>query len=130
MVYFEIGILMIKAKQDFLEDPQIKDIIEDILQPYLSKKEPVIAIQFGVPSEKEEEWREAIGFVSGYNSYTCRKTGALTKHRVEFSPERAWEIHQIYQLVERSPHLEIFIDNMKVPYAATLWLPLLWFYLP
>jgi len=121
---------MIKVKQDFLQDPQIKEVIEDILHPYESKKEPVVAIQFGVPKDKEDEWREAIGFVSGYNSYSCKKVGVLTKHRVEFKPDQSWEIHQIYQMVEKSPHLEIFIDQMRIPYAATLWLPLLWFYLP
>jgi len=119
-----------KVKQDFLEDPQIKDVIEDILHPYLKNKKPVIAIQFGVAKEHEEEWRQAVGFASAYNSYSSKKSGRLTKHRVEFTPDEPWEIHQIYQLVEKSPHLEIFIDNMRLPYAATLWLPLLWFYLP
>lgn len=119
-----------KPKPDYLEDPQIKEVIEDILFPFRSKKDPVIAIQFGVPKEKEQDWREAIGFASGYKTYKNFAAGALTKHRVEFSPEQPWEIHQIYQLVQDSPHLEIFIDNMKLPYAATLWLPLIWFYLP
>jgi len=114
---------------DFLEDPKIQETIEDILYPYRKKKDPVVAIQFGVPPDGEEEWREAIGFASAHNSYSTTKIGKLTKHRVEFHPDQAWEIHQIYQMVEHSPHLEIWIDQMKLPYAATLWLPLLWFYL-
>jgi hypothetical protein len=118
-----------KIKPDFLEDPQIREAIEDILHPYLSKKDPVIAVQFGVPKDKEDEWREAISFASAHNRYTSTKVGRLMKHRIEFSTDQVWEIFQMYQMLEKSPHLEIFIDNRKLPYAATLWLPLLWFYL-
>jgi hypothetical protein len=118
------------TKKDFLEDSEIEAEIQDMLYPYLKKEEPVIAIQFGVPKDKENEWREAIGFASAYTSHRTEKIGRLTKHRVEFKPDQAWEIHQLYQMIEHSPHLEIFIDGMRLPYAATLWLPLLWFYLP
>lgn len=118
-----------KVEPDFLEDQQLQDIIQDILFPYLSKKEPAIAIQFGVSKNKEEEWREAISFASAHNSYSKTVVGKLTKHRIELKPEQAWEIYQLYQMLEKSPHLEIFINNQKLPYAATLWLPLLWFYL-
>ena len=119
----------IEIKEDFPEDAQIQEVIQDILHPYLSKKKPVIAVQFGVPRDQETDWCEAISFASGYNSYRTSKIGKLTKHRVEFAPEQAWDVHQMYLLVEKSPHLEIFINEMKLPYAATLWLPLLWFYL-
>lgn len=118
-----------KAREDFLQDSEIQEQIEDILHPYLSTKEPVIAVQFGVPKDKDAEWREAIGFASAYTTYRVSKVGRLTKHRVEFRPDQAWDIHQMYQMVEKSPHLEIFINNLRMPYAATLWLPLLWFYL-
>ena len=118
-----------KASEDFLQDSEIQATVQEILYPYLSTKDPVIAVQFGVPSDHEEDWREAVGFASAYTTYKKFKAGRLTKHRVEFRPEQAWDVHQMYQMLEKSPHLEIFIDNMKLPYAATLWLPLLWFYL-
>jgi hypothetical protein len=117
------------AKRDFPEDPEIQEIINDILYPYKSTKEPVVAIQFGVAPDKEEEWREVISFASAHNSYSTSKIGRLTKHRVEFKPDQAWEIYQMYDMLQKSPHLEIFINGLKLPYAATLWLPLLWFYL-
>lgn len=118
-----------KTEPDFLEDRQLKDVIQDILYPYLSQKEPVIAIQFGVPKNKEAEWREAISFASAHNTYSKKVVGRLTKHRIELKPDQSWEIFQLYQMLEESPHLEIFINGQKLPYAATLWLPLLWFYL-
>lgn len=118
-----------KPREDFLQDSEIQEQIQDILHPYLNTKEPVIAIQFGVPKDKEQDWREAIGFASAYTTYSSTKVGGMTKHRVEFRPDQSWDIHQMYQMLEKSPHLEIFINNMRVPYAATLWLPLLWFYL-
>jgi hypothetical protein len=124
-----MALLKDKIKPDFLEDRQIQEIIQDILYPYLSNKEPVIAIQFGVPKDKDEEWREAISFASAHNTYSKTVVGKLTKHRIELKPEQVWEIYQLYQMLEKSPHLEIFINNQKLPYAATLWLPLLWFYL-
>jgi hypothetical protein len=117
------------AKKDFPDDSEIEDVIQDILYPYKKTEDPVIAIQFGVVKENDEEWRQAIGFASAYNTYSQEKVGRLTKHRVEFKPDQAWEIHQLYQMLEKSPHLEIYIDDMRLPHAATLWLPLLWFYL-
>ncbi len=118
-----------RTEPDFLEDRQLQDVIQDILYPYLSQKEPVIAIQFGVPKNKEEEWREAVSFASAHNTYSKKVAGRLTKHRIELKPDQSWEIYQLYQMLEKSPHLEIFINDQKLPYAATLWLPLLWFYL-
>ncbi len=118
-----------KVKPDFLEDHELQEVIQDMLFPYLSTKDPVIAIQFGVPKDKEEEWKEAISFSSAHNTYSKTVVGRLTRHRIELRPDQAWEIYQLYQMLEKSPHLEIFINNQKLPYAATLWLPLLWFYL-
>ena len=118
-----------RMRKDFAEDPEIREVIEDILYPYRSTKDPVIAIQFGVPNDRQEEWREAVSFASAHNSYSSTKSGRLTKHRVELKPNQVWEIHQLYQMLENSPHLEIFINGQRLPYAATLWLPLLWFYL-
>lgn len=118
-----------RMKRDFVEDPEIKEAIDDILYPYRSKKAPVITIEFGVPSESQDEWREAVSFASAHNTYSCKKAGRLTKHRIDLNPDQVWEIYQLYQMLENSPHLEIFIDGRRIPYAATLWLPLLWFYL-
>jgi len=118
-----------RMRKDFLEDPEIRETIEDILYPYRSTKDPMIAIQFGVPSDQQDEWREAISFASAHNTYSSTKSGRLTKHRIELKPDQVWEIYQLYQMLEKSPHLEIFIEGQRLPYAATLWLPLLWFYL-
>ena len=117
-----------RPKPGYLEDPEIKERIQEILYPYLSNKEAVVAIRFGIPREKEKDWSEAVGFASAYKNYRTTKVGPLTMHRVEFRPDEAREIHQLYELLKNSPHLEIFIDGMKLPGAATLWLPLLWFY--
>jgi hypothetical protein len=119
-----------KAKADYLEDSELQEKIQEILHPDLVHKEPVIAIQFGVPRDKQDEWRQVIGMASAYNTYSSRRVGKLIKHRVEFKRDQAWEIHQLYQMLEKSPHLEIFINDIRLPYAATLWIPLLWFYLP
>src|SRR3990172_5444508 len=93
-----------KIKPDFLEDPQIQEVIADILHPYLSRKEPEIAIQFGVPGDKAEKWREAITFASSQQRYSSSTIGRLTRHRVEFTPKQSSEVFRMYQLVETSPH--------------------------
>jgi hypothetical protein len=118
-----------RMKKDFVEDPQLQEAIDDILYPYRSKKDPVITIEFGVPPEAQDEWREPISFASAHNTYSSKKAGRLIKHRIDLKPDQVWEIYQLYQMLENSPHLEIFIDGRRIPYAATLWLPLLWFYL-
>ena len=124
-----MGTIREVAKPDFLEDPQIKDVIDRILHPYKLQGDPAIVLQFGVPAGKEQEWSAAVSYASQLPEYGSSRVGRFTKHRVEFGRGQAAEIYRMYQLVESSPHLEIYIDNMKLPYAATLWLPLLWFYL-
>jgi hypothetical protein len=118
-----------RMQKDFLEDPEIQESIDDILYPFRSTKDPVITIQFGVPPEQQDQWREAISFASAHNTYKTIKVGRLTKHSIDLKPDQVWDIYQLYQMLEKSPHLEIFIDGNRLPYAATLWLPLLWFYL-
>src|SRR5437764_954912 len=95
-----------RLKKDFLEDSEVQQFVEDILYPFRKKTDAVIAIQFGVPKGKEDEWREAISFASAHNTYSTTSAGRLTKHRVELLPQQAWEIHQFYQMLEKSPHLE------------------------
>ncbi len=118
-----------RMQKDFLEDPEIQESIDDILFPFRSTKDPVITIQFGVPPEQSDQWREAISFASGHNTYKSSKSGRLIKHKIDLKSDQVWEIYQLYQMLEKSPHLEIFIDGHRLPYSATLWLPLLWFYL-
>ena len=50
-------------------------------------------------------------------------------YRINFSIEEVKLIYEIYQLIDGFPHKEIMINNFKLPYAGSLWLPLLWFYL-
>lgn len=118
-----------RAKKDYLEDPEIKGVIQSILKPHLSKEEATIEIQFAVPRDQPEEWGEAVKLASTFPTYTSSEFGRFVRHKVEFKSTDATSLFQLYQRVEKSPHLEIFIDHMKLPYAATLWLPLLWFYL-
>jgi hypothetical protein len=118
-----------RAKPDYLEDPEIKEVIDSILKPHLSKKEVTIALQFGVPRDQSEQWKKAVEFASQFPTHTTSQYGRFTRHRLEFRQAEAAALFEMYQRIENSPHLEIFIDNMKLPYAATLWLPLLWFYL-
>ena len=118
-----------RARADYLEDPQIKEVIDSILKPHLSKKDAPIVLQFGVPRDRSEEWQEAVAFASTFPNYSTSQYGRFTRHRLEFLPGDAQSLFNMYQRVENSPHLEILIDNMKLPHAATLWLPLLWFYL-
>src|SRR5437660_15944 len=51
-----------RIKKDFLEDSEIQQFVEDILYPFKKKTDAVIAIQFGVPKGKENDWREAVSF--------------------------------------------------------------------
>jgi len=118
-----------RVKADYLEDPEIKEVIDSILKPHLSTKEAMIALQFGVPRDQAERWNDAVEFAEKLPNHSTSHYGRFTRHRLEFRQTDSASLFEMYQRVQNSPHLEIFIDNMKLPYAATLWLPLLWFYL-
>ena len=105
----------------------IKEKLLEIVSPDMIKKEPVITVRFGAAIGSE--CGKAIDFAAAQNSYQTSHVAGLTMHRVDFRVDQAREIYSLYQLLETSPHLEIFINGYPFPYAASLWLPLLWFYL-
>ena len=56
-------------------------------------------------------------------------TGAAHRYRARFLSSDAAGLKALFELVGRSDLTEVLIDDRPVPYARTLWLPLVWFLL-
>src|SRR5436190_1513364 len=56
-------------------------------------------------------------------------TGAAHRYRARFLSSDAAQLKALFELVGRSDLTEVLVDDRPVPYARTLWLPLVWFLL-
>lgn len=53
-------------------------------------------------------------------------TGASTRYRARFYPDRVLALKELFEIVGRFDSTDVLIDDKPVPYARELWLPLLW----
>jgi len=56
-------------------------------------------------------------------------SGAAHRYRARFLSSDAAQLKALFELVGRSDLTDVLIDDRPVPYARTLWLPLVWFLL-
>jgi hypothetical protein len=52
------------------------------------------------------------------------------RSRARFQPEDVLALRDLYEIVGRHDGTTVLVDDVPVPFARTLWLPLLWYLLP
>lgn len=115
-----------RIHNEFMPD-DLKNEIDVLMHPEKDNTPPRISLIFafeeGVPvAEIIEKIRR------------IKVCEVFTKHnknfyQVNFAIDEVRLIYEMYQLIDMLPHKEIIINNFKLPYSGSLWLPLLWFYL-
>lgn len=106
----------------------LKKEIELLMHPEKDKSLPKISFIFSF-DEEDESREETIKRISEYKNLYSFTRNRKIFYKVDFNFEEAKLIHMIYNLIDSLPHKEILINDLKLPYAGSLWLPLLWFYL-
>jgi len=106
----------------------LKKEIEILMHPEKDKSLPRISFIFSF-DEKDENKEEIIKKISEYKNLHTFTRNQIIFYKVDFNFEEAKLIHTIYNLIDSLPHKEILINDIKLPYAGSLWLPLLWFYI-
>jgi hypothetical protein len=57
-------------------------------------------------------------------------SGEAFRSRARFQPEDVLALRDLFDIVGRHDGCTVLVDDVPVPYARELWLPLLWYLLP
>jgi hypothetical protein len=84
-----------------------------------------ISIEF--PAFDGAEYARALELARASDEYVELKTSTGIRHRARFFPgERPLELRDLYNLVAPLEGTDVLVDDVAVPYARELWLPLVW----
>jgi hypothetical protein len=72
-------------------------------------------------------YQRAVELALASTEYLATGTGPAMRHRARFLPSQALALRTLFELVGPVESCEVLIDDLPVPYARELWLPLLWF---
>jgi len=73
------------------------------------------------------DYSRAVELAKASAEYHVTGSGSTKRHRARFLPSDALRLRSLFELVESFDTCEVLIDDLAVPYARELWLPLIWF---
>jgi hypothetical protein len=71
-------------------------------------------------------YERAVEMAQASAEYRQIGTGESLRHRARFYPDAALKLRDLFEIVGRFDSTDVLIDDMPVPYARELWLPLVW----
>jgi len=75
-----------------------------------------------------EKYKKAVEIAKKLLTYKEKGTGERIRHSVTFSPKEAESLFQVFNIVVDWEKTDIYVNHKKLPYAHSLWVPLMWFY--
>ncbi len=82
------------------------------------------------PRFEGPDYDRAVELARKARDYREVGSGASLRSRARYQPDDVEQLRELYEIVGRSDETEVLIDEVPVPYARELWLPLLWYLLP
>jgi hypothetical protein len=82
------------------------------------------------PRFEGPDYDRALTLARASREYQEVGQGDAFRSRARFEPEDVLAIRDLFAIVGRFDESVVLIDNVPVPYARELWLPLLWYLLP
>ncbi len=82
------------------------------------------------PALAVPEFGRALDIAKGSAEFRETGSGPGRRYRARFWPADAERLRELFEIVGPSDATEVLIDDLPVPYARELWLPLVWFLLP
>jgi hypothetical protein len=76
------------------------------------------------------DYDRALALARASREYREVGSGDAFRSRARFQPEDVLALRDLFELVGRHEGCAVLVDDVPVPYARELWLPLLWFLLP
>lgn len=82
------------------------------------------------PRFEGADYERAMTLARASREYREVGSGEEFRSRARFQPEDVLALRDLYEIVGRHDGTTVLVDDVPVPYARTLWLPLLWYLLP
>jgi hypothetical protein len=118
-----------KASENIFMTEDLKREIDLIMHPEKDDKPSKISLIFSFGEEANYNKEEIEKILKSIKNYTNFNKNDKIFYRMDFGMDEVREIYDAYQLIKDLPHKEVLINDYKLPYAGSLWLMLLWFYL-
>lgn len=109
-----------------MADRAPEEKLADILQPSAKAREFRITVIFGVKSSPA--YARAVDLARRNPSYGEEGEGEWLRHKATFTPAEVDALFDLFNLVYEWEDTEVLVNNRPLPYATSLWLPLMWFY--
>jgi hypothetical protein len=109
-----------------MSDLASEEKLAEILQPSSQAKEFKITIVFGVKAASNYE--RAVALARRNPTYAEERSGEWVRHSATYTPPDVEDLFTLFNLVCSWDDTEVLINNRDLPYATSLWLPLMWFY--
>ena len=107
-------------------EPEEREILDNILRERTDAEVFKITIEFGYKPSKK--YKKAVDISKKLPTYKEKGTGDRIRHSVTFTPKEAESLFQVFNIVVDWEKTDIYVNHKKLPYAHSLWVPLMWFY--
>jgi hypothetical protein len=117
---------------DLAEQPSEEELIAldpDLREALFGPTPRPFSITLAFPRLDIPQFDRALELARGSAEFREVGSGAAHRYRARFFSSDAARLKDLFELVGRSDATEVLIDDRPIPYARTLWLPLVWFLL-
>ena len=105
----------------------LSDEMADILYPGRRPRPFRIAVEFD--SFEGPDHARAVDLARRSPLYAEAAESGVTRHRAAFDTRGVRALRDLYEIVARRPGTDLLVDGKRVPYAAELWLPLMYLFI-
>lgn len=109
-----------------MPDRAQEEKLADILQPSSKAREFRITVVFG--AKPAPAYARAVELARKSPSYSEEGEGEWLRHKAAYTPAEVDDLFELFNLVYEWEGTEVLVNNKPLPYATSLWLPLMWFY--
>jgi hypothetical protein len=117
---------------DLPEQPSEEELIAldpDLREALFGPTPRPFSITLAFPRLDVPQFDRALELARGSAEFREVGSGASHRYRARFFSSDAARLKDLFELVGQSDATEVLIDDRPIPYARTLWLPLVWFLL-
>jgi hypothetical protein len=104
----------------------LSDEMADILYPGRRPRPFRVAVEFD--AFEGPDHARAVALARRSPLYGEAAESGVTRHRAAFDTRGARALRDLFEIVGRRPGTDVLVDGKRVPYAAELWLPLMWLF--
>ena len=109
-----------------MADRASEEKLADILQPSAKAREFRVTVEFMF--KPSPSYGRAVELARRNPSYAEEGEGEGLRHRATYTPAEVDDLFELFNLVYEWEDTEVLVNNRPLPYATSLWLPLMWFY--